>query len=160
MQSLIDWENIMPMKRYAGGHDAQMKGLYKGAKVIGHYNEGGYQGMVATCVKLPDGRFVIYNDYYGSCCVCDSWDSATDDKVRKLCIDLANGSFIFQDLKDVVEYLKAARDETKDISGEYVANYEWRQCGEGLLNKIYQTLFLACRRVDPLYLASFLGGWL
>lgn len=141
MQSLIDWEHIMPMDRYAGGHDDQMKGLYKGAKVIGHYNENDYQGMVATCVKLPDGRFVIYNDYYGSCSGCDSWESATDDEVRKLCIDLANGSFIFQNLKDVVEYLKAARDETKDISGEYVASYEWQRCGKGLLDEIGQYLF-------------------
>ena len=141
MQSLIDWEHIMPMERYAGGHDDQMKGLYKGAKVIGHYNENDYQGMVATCVKLPDGRFVIYNDYYGSCSGCDSWDGASDDEVRKLCIDLANGSFIFQNLKDVVEYLKAARDELKDVSGEYVASYEWQRCGKGLLDEIGQYLF-------------------
>ena len=143
MQSLIDWEHIMPMDRYAGGHDDQMKGLYKGAKVIGHYNENDYQGMVATCVKLPDGRFVIYNDYYGSCSGCDSWESATDDEVRKLCIDLANGSFIFQNLKDVVEYLKAARDETKDISGDYVASYEWQRCGKGLLDEIGQICLVA-----------------
>ena len=26
LQNLINWQNIMPMSRYAGGHDEQMKG--------------------------------------------------------------------------------------------------------------------------------------
>ena len=62
LQALIDWDNVMSMPRYAGGHDEQMKGLFKGAKVVAHWNQGDYQGTVATCVKLPDGRFLAYND--------------------------------------------------------------------------------------------------
>ena len=73
MQKLIDWENIMKMSRYAGGHDDQMKGLFRGAKVIVHWNEGDYDGQVATCVRLKDDRITIYNDYYGSCSGCDAW---------------------------------------------------------------------------------------
>lgn len=111
LQKLIDWDSIMKMPRYAGGHDEQMQGLIAGAVVVGHWNEGGYQGMVATCVKLPDGRFIIYNDYYGSCSGCDSWEGATDEEVKNMCIGLANGSYVFNTLEDVKEYLTSTEED-------------------------------------------------
>lgn len=116
LQKLIDWTAIMPMSRYAGGHDDQMEGLFKNAKVIAHWNEGDYQGSVATCVQLEDGRFAIYNDYYGSCSGCDSWEDASDEEVRKMCIDLANSALVFESLSDVKEFLSA---------GEPAENYDW-----------------------------------
>ena len=119
LQSLIDWENIMKLSRYAGGHDEQMKGLFKDSEVIAHWNQGDYQGMVATCVKLKDGRYVIYNDYYGSCGGCDSWENATDEQVKNMCIDLANGAYIFKNLEDVKSFLTDYSDENKD------GNYDW-----------------------------------
>jgi hypothetical protein len=105
LQSLINWEELMKMERYAGGHDSQMQGLFKDAEVIAHWNEGDYQGMVATCVKLNDGRYVIYNDYYGSCSGCDAWEGADDASVRSMCINLSNGAYVFQSLEDVKEFL-------------------------------------------------------
>lgn len=128
LQQLIDWENIMKMPRYAGGHDEQMQGLFKDSKVIGHWNEGDYQGMVATCVQLPDGRFVIYNDYYGSCSGCDSWEDASDQEVKSMCINLANGAYIFQSLEDVKEYLGGIDDNA--------SCFDWRDCAKHLLQKI------------------------
>lgn len=112
LQKLIDWDSIMNMGRYAGGHDSQMKGLFKGAEVVGHYNEGDYQGMVATCVKLPDGRYAVYNDYYGSCSGCDSWEGAGDEEVRNMCIQLSNSAYVFASLEDVKEFL-SANDRTE-----------------------------------------------
>lgn len=112
LQKLIDWESIMGMSRYAGGHDEQMQGLISGAVVIGHWNEGDYQGMVATCIKLPDGRFAIYNDYYGSCSGCDSWEDATDEEVKNMCIGLANGAYVFNTIEDVKEYLSSAEEDS------------------------------------------------
>lgn len=112
LQKLIDWENIMKMDRSAGGHDAQMQGLFKGAKLIAHWNEGDYQGMVATCVKLPDGRFAIYNDYYGSCYGCDAWAAADNESVRRMCIALANSAYVFKKMKDVKEYLSNPEQES------------------------------------------------
>lgn len=126
LQKLIDWENIMRMKRYAGGHDDQMKGLIRNSKVIAHWNEGDWQGMVATCVQLEDGRFAIYNDYYGSCSGCDSWEGANDAEVRILCINLANSAYIFNNLEDVKEFL----------SEEEFDNYSWNRCSKPLLKKI------------------------
>lgn len=111
LQALIDWDAIMKMSRHAGGHDDQMQGLFKGAEVIGHWNEGDWQGMVATCVKLEDGRYVIYNDYYGSCSGCDSWEDANDDEVKTMCIGLSNGAYIFESIEDVIEFLECV-DET------------------------------------------------
>lgn len=43
LQKYIDWENILPMSRYAGGHDEQMKGLFKNIEVIAHWNENDYR---------------------------------------------------------------------------------------------------------------------
>lgn len=126
----IDWEHIMVMDRYAGGHDDQMRGLLKDVTVVAHWNEGDYQGQVATCVKLNDtGEIVIYNDYYGSCSGCDAWEDATDDDVKQMCRQLACGAYIFPDIESCKEYLSAPIDET--------ISYDW--CGftaENLLNNI------------------------
>jgi hypothetical protein len=108
LQELIDWEAIMPMSRYAGGHDEQMQGLFKGAEVIVHWNEGDYQGKVATAVKLSDGRIAIYNDYYGSCSGCDSWEDARDDDVRSMCIGLANDAHLFSTPDTAITWLENA----------------------------------------------------
>jgi len=128
LQKLIDWDEIMKMPRCAGGHDPQMTGLFKGAEVIGHWNEGDYQGMVATCVKLPDGRFAIYNDYYGSCSGCDSWEGANDESVRAMCLGLSNGAYVFESLDDVKEFLS---DPGKDK--EWTS---WSEAARNLLAEI------------------------
>jgi len=133
LQKLIDWDNIMEMDRCAGGHDDQMKGLFMNAKVIGHWNEGDYQGMVATCVMLTDGRFVIYNDFYGSCSGCDSWECASDEDVETMCINLANGAYVFKSIEDVKIFLKDTTNENID------GNFDWfhnTACSMGLLNAI------------------------
>ncbi len=124
LQSMIDWENLLKMERSAGGHDEQMKGLFKNAEVIGHWNEGDYQGEVATCVQLEDGRFAIYNDYYGSCSGCDSWEDATDEEARAMCINLANGAYVFSNLENVKEFLK-----TTDCGS-------WNSCARRLLENV------------------------
>lgn len=128
LQKLINWEELMSMPRYAGGHDQQMQGLFKDAKVIAHWNEGDWQGSVATCVQIPDGRFVIYNDYYGSCSGCDSWEDATDDEVKAMCINLSNGAYVFQSLDDVKEFL-TSQGTNSDWSS-------WNNSYNGLLAEI------------------------
>lgn len=110
LQNLIDWKNIMEMSRDAGGHCEQMKGLFKNAKVVAHYRSGGYSGEVATCVQLENGRYAIYNDYYGSCSGCDSWQEADDEEVIYMCKNLANGAYVFQNLKDVIDFLSSDID--------------------------------------------------
>lgn len=123
----------MPMSRYAGGHDDQMKGLFKDAKVIAHYNEGDYQGQVATCVEFIEGEFAgkvaIYNDYYGSCSGCDSWEDASDDDVRKMCIDLSNGAYLFDCLDDVKTFLANPTEDNTTWSS-------WGNPAAGLLRNI------------------------
>ena len=106
LQNQIDWDSIMKMPRYAGGHDEQMQGLFKDSEVVAHWNEGGYQGVVATCVKLSDGRYAIYNDYYGSCSGCDAWEGSSDDEIKSMCIGLSNSAKVFQSLDDVKDYLR------------------------------------------------------
>lgn len=115
LQKLINWKEIMPMKRYAGGHDDQMCDLFENTEVIAHYNENDYQGQVATCIKFREGKFknkyAIYNDYYGSCSGCDLWEDATDSEVIKLCIDLSNSAYIFENILDVKEFLSSESNE-------------------------------------------------
>lgn len=131
LQKMIDWDNIMKMNRFAGGHDYQMIGLFKDSTLIGHWNEGDYQGSVATCVQLSDGKFVIYNDYYGSCSGCDSWEGATDESVRYMCINLSNGAYIFESLIDIIQYLKSDKKDS----------YSWKgRAAGGLLHEITKNL--------------------
>jgi hypothetical protein len=120
----IDWDNIMKMPRYSGGHDEQMRGLLKDVTILGHWNEGDYQGYVATCVQLNDtGEIVIYNDSYGSCSGCDSWEDATDDDVRQMCRQLACGAYVFKNLDDCKEFLNTTDRET---------SFDWNYDGVGL----------------------------
>lgn len=123
LQKQIDWKNIMEMPRYAGGHDDQMQGLFKGAEVIGHYNEDDYQGQVATCVKLKDGRYAIYNDWYGSCSGCDAWEDANDEDVKNMCIGLANSAYVFKTLDDVKEFLSGFNKDEGWSSWNDTASY-------------------------------------
>lgn len=119
----IDWKKLMPMKRYTGGHDEQMQGLLKDVTIIAHWNEGDYQGMVATCVKLNDtGEIVIYNDYYGSCSGCDSWEDADDAAVGTMCTQLAGGALIFKDLEECKKFLLSEKDTTQYNWGKEVCN--------------------------------------
>jgi len=131
LQKMIDWDNIMKMNRYAGGHDDQMIGLFKDSTLIAHWNENDYQGMVATCVMLSNGKFAIYNDYYGSCSGCDSWEGADDDSVRSMCINLSNGAYVFENINDVVLFL---HDENKD-------GYSWNgNASSNLLSEILKNI--------------------
>ena len=129
LQEQIDWDNIMPMNRSAGGHDNQMKGLFRNSTLVGHYNEGNCQGQVATCVQLENGEYAIYNDYYGSCNGCDVvFDCVDDDDVRRLCINLSNSAFIFKSLTDVIEFLNSDKESYK---------YDWDEdLSKGLLDSI------------------------
>jgi len=118
LQSYIDWDSIMKMSRYAGGHDDQMKGLFKNVEVIAHWNEGDWQGMVATCVRFTDGQFAgkiaIYNDYYGSCSGCDSWEDASDDEVHNMCIGLSNSAYLFDNIDDVKDFLRSVDENAEN----------------------------------------------
>lgn len=135
LQKQINWEVLMELPRYAGGHDCQMKELFKGAEVIAHFNEGDYQGQVATCVKLEDGRFAIYNDYYGSCSGCDAWEDADDESVKRMCINLSNSTYVFKKLKDVVEFLQDCISEDEDREWN-----RWEGPAYSLLNEIKKYL--------------------
>lgn len=133
LQKLIDWDNILKMPRYAGGHDAQMKGLFKNVEVLGHWNKGDYQGMVATCVKFTKGgkfkgKYAIYNDYYGSCSGCDAWEDASNEEVTNMCIGLANSAYVFKTLEDVIEFLQNPSPE-----GDWTS---WSSPAIGLLSAI------------------------
>lgn len=118
LKGLIDWDAIMPMERFAGGHDEQMKGLFKGATVLAHWNEGDYQGQIATAVRLEDGRFVCYGDCYGSCSGCDAWECASDETVRELCIELADSAKAFDTIDSMIAYIETDGDIPRQLAEE------------------------------------------
>lgn len=130
LQKMINWDEIMKMPRYAGGHDDQMKGLFKDVEIIAHWNENDYSGMVATCVRLSDNKIAIYNDYYGSCSGCDSWEGATDEGVKNMCIGLSNSAYVFDSIDDVKNFLSAPTD---------YGFSSWTSCADKLLSEITNT---------------------
>lgn len=119
MADLVDWDAIMPMRRSAGGHDEQMRSLFRGATVLAHYNCGDYQGEVATIVKLQDGRVAAYCDYYGSCSGCDSWEDSTDADARKLCTDLARSAYVWANEGDARSWFRWV------VAGGKPDGYQW-----------------------------------
>lgn len=110
----INFEEIMPLERTAGGHEEQMKKLFKDTFVISYQKDEGCSGIEATCVLMPDGAYGLYDDYFGTCSGCDSWIDATDEEVRHLCKTLANNAKFFKNLDDVVEYLDEINEPTVD----------------------------------------------
>ena len=125
----VDWEKIQPMSRYAGGHDDQMEGLLKNSTVLAHWNEGDYQGSVATCVQLNDTKeIVIFCDYYGSCSGCDAWEDASDEEALRMCKGLAAGAKIFKNIEECKEFLSLEKYESND--------YEWDCCSKELLEEL------------------------
>ena len=143
IQQMIDWENIMKMPRYAGGHDDQMRGLFKNAHVVAHWNEEDYQGSVATCVQLSNGKYAIYNDYYGSCSGCDAWEDATDEEVKNMCVNLSNSTYVFHSLNDVIRFLKNASNIDE--------SYSWKgACSSELLKIIVE--FKRCVIIEKIEL--------
>lgn len=114
MKDLIDWDALMPLDHCAGGHDNHMRKLLRGAEVLAHWNEGDWQGTVATAVKLADGRFAYYSDSYGSCSGCDSWEDASDELVRILCEELAESAKIFDSMESMLVSLDAEKEEFAD----------------------------------------------
>jgi len=126
LYKMINSDNLLKMNRFAGGHDKQMKGLIKDAEVIAHFNEGDYQGMVATILKVDNDTFIVYSDYYGSCSGCDAWEDATDENIMEMCKNLVYTCKIFPSLNEVITFLN-----TQDSNfGE--------TCSLGLLNDLKQ----------------------
>lgn len=125
----VNWEIIKPMSRYAGGHDEQMKGLLKDSTVLAHWNEGDYQGRVATCVQLNDTKeIVVYTDWYGSCSGCDAWEDVDDEEALRLCKGLASGAKIFKNLDECILFLKKEKYEQNE--------WEWTGCSKNLLEEL------------------------
>ena len=134
LKDLIDWETVLKQPRYAGGHDDQMQSLIKGATVLGHWNEGDYQGKVATAIRLPDGRAALYVDYYGSCSGCDSWEDAGDEDVRKLCTSLADSAYVFASPDEAIRWLTDVAAGVIEPDG-----YQWKDgVAQNLLEAIRQ----------------------
>lgn len=112
----IDFEKVLSFKRCAGGHDDQMNNLIMNSTLLSDYNEGDYQGKVATMIQLNDiGEVVIYSDYYGSCSGCDAWKDADDDEVKTMCIQLASTAKIFKDINEALIFLGQQRIEGQDF---------------------------------------------
>jgi len=113
----IDFEKIMPMSRNADGHDEQMQHLIKNSSVLAHWNEGDYEGSVATMIQLNDTKeIIIYDDYYGSCSGCDAWLGATDQDVIVMCKQLAAKAKIFSNVKAALKFLNEPADKYGELS--------------------------------------------
>jgi len=97
----INWTVVLAAPRYAGGHDEVMQSIFEGsAEVLNHYNEGDYQGTVATAFVFPDGGVVIITDYYGSCSGCDSWEDASNEEARAMVTGLVTSARVFDNVED------------------------------------------------------------
>ncbi len=106
----LNFPEVLTLTRSAGGHDEQMKQLFKNVIVLAHWNERDYQGTVATMVELNDTKeVIIYSDYYGSCPGCDAWEDSTDEQAKNMCIQLASNAIIIKNIKEAIEFLLRKR---------------------------------------------------
>ena len=114
LKDRLDWQRIMVQPRYAGGHEEVMKVLFKDAEVIARYIEDDYQGAEGFVYRLKDtGEIVVVSDSFGSCSGCDSWEGATDEEARRLCIELANNAHVFASIEEAIRFLGESVPEDK-----------------------------------------------
>lgn len=112
LKDRLDWERIMLQPRNSGGHEEVMKVLFKDAEVIACYIEDNYQGAEGFAYRLKDtGEIVVVSDVFGSCSVCDSWEGATDEEARRLCIELANNAHVFASIQDAIKFLESVPED-------------------------------------------------
>src|ERR1035437_9853626 len=90
LKDLLNWDKIMTADRYAGGHSEVMENLFRNSKVVGSYIQDDYQGSEAFAYKIAGKKYVLVVDYFGSCSGCDSWEGASDEEAKNMCIQLAN----------------------------------------------------------------------
>ena len=120
ISKLLDWETILKQPRCSGGHDDIMTNLFlrETAVCIAHWNEGDYQGTVATAYMFKDdGSVLIISDYYGSCCGCDLYEDAADDEIKKLVHDMVQGGILCETFSSAIQFIN--KINTSDKPWEY-----------------------------------------
>lgn len=70
LKDWIDWESVLKVSRYAGGHSEVMERLFMGAEVIAFWIEDDWQGEEAFAYRMPYGAIVVVTDSFGSCSGC------------------------------------------------------------------------------------------
>jgi len=136
LKDLINWDKVMKAPRFAGGHHEIFEVLFKNQEIICSACTGDYQGTVAYIYIVYDwteyAKFVIINDYYGSCSGCDSWEGATDEDARNMCIGMANNAHSFDTPEEVISFLEEVRTAPKN---EYDApHWDLKDLGAPLLD--------------------------
>ncbi len=123
LKDYINWEVLIKQSRCAGGHTDIMDNLFYGAEIAASYVESDYQGKEGYVYKLMDGRFVLVNDYFGSCSGCDAWEDADDDTAKELINAIVNNAKVVGSIDEAIQYL-----ESMENSAEH---YDWDGlCGE------------------------------
>jgi hypothetical protein len=102
---LIDWDKVMNVDRYAGGHIEVMEAIFGDrAQIIARYVEEDYQGTEAFAYEFPDGTIAIITDYFGSCSGCDAWEGAADEEARNMIRSLAIDARLFPNRQEAREF--------------------------------------------------------
>lgn len=93
-------ETIASQCRY--GEVAQ--NIWGDADIIWEDSEADYQGHATILAKTPDGKFWLYEWFYGSCSGCDSWEAAemTDEQIEA---EMRDQSAVFDDAEEMLLFL-------------------------------------------------------
>lgn len=131
LKDILNWEIIMEQPRSAGGHQEIMDNLFIDAKVLAKHVDNDYQGELGYVYQLNDERVVITNDYFGSCSGCDSYEDATDEVLKNLCIQLANNSRIFDNIPEAMNFLRSVKQD-------HAIYYDMRNVVAPLISELYK----------------------
>lgn len=131
LKDIINWDKVMIKPRLAGGHTEIMDVLFENATVIAKYVENSYDGELGYIYKLNDGRFVLTNDYFGSCSGCDAYEDCTDEELKNLCVQLANNSKIFDSVISMITFLR-------NVKEDQAINYDLRNLAAPLITELYK----------------------
>lgn len=131
LKDLINWDVVMKQLRTAGGHQEIMENLFQDSTIIAAYTENNYDGELGYIYQLEDGRFVLTNDYFGSCSGCDVYEDCTDEELKNLCVQLANNSKIFDSINVLIAFLR-------NVKQDHAINYDLRNLAKPLIAELYK----------------------
>lgn len=101
----INWETVMLVPRYAGGHTEVLDAIFREkAKIAASWLEDDYDGTVIYAYEFPDGTHALISDSFGSCSGCDAWEDSTDEEARAMIQSLVSSARLFPSRDELIAY--------------------------------------------------------
>lgn len=94
-----------------------MRAIFEGAaEVVAEWVRNCWSGDEAFAYRFHDGSVAILTDYFGSCCVCDSWVCASDEDARSLVSSVVSSARVFSGVEAAARWCSESAAEAENYT--------------------------------------------